>query len=86
MKRQEVYNAWKEESNRIEIRENFSEDLLNQIYQYEQKRDKPLFDYQRFVEVISFNLSAQAALVALGAVTGLVRFIFMFAVILGFEG
>ena len=86
MKRQEVYDAWKEQKNWTDIRQRFADDLVDQIYQYERKKNKPLFDYKRFTEIVSFHLSAQAALVAAGAAIGLVRLIFMFIVILGFEG
>jgi hypothetical protein len=83
MKRQEVYNAWKEKKNRIDVREHFTDEVMNQLYQYEQKKRKPLFDYQQFIELISANLPAQAALIVAGAVAGLGRVIFMIAVILG---
>ena len=82
MKRQEVYNAWKEKKNQIDVRERFTDEVMNQLYQYEQKKGKPLFDYQQFVELISANLPAQAALIAAGAIAGLGRVIFMIAVIL----
>lgn len=82
MKRQEIYNAWKEQKNQIDVREHLTDEVMNQLYQYEQKKRKPLFDYQQFVELISANLLAQAALIIAGAVAGLGRVIFMIAVIL----
>ena len=86
MKQLEVYNAWKEHKSKINISEQFMDNLMNQIYQNEQKKNKPLFDYQRLAEVVSYHFSAQAALVAAGSVIGFIRFVFMFIVILGFEG
>ena len=86
MKQSEVYDEWKEHKNQICLREQFAYNLMNQIYQNEQKKNKPLFDSQRLAEVASYHLSAQAALVAAGSVIGLIRFVFMFIVILGFEG
>ena len=84
MERQEVFNAWIEKTSQIDVRENFTDQVMKRIYQYEQKKRKSLFDYQRLVELISVHWPAQAALVAAGAVVGFVRVVFMIAVILGY--
>jgi len=73
MKRQEIYNAWKETKRQIDISEDFSRQMLNQIYRYEREKRKPLFDVDRLIERISAHPFAQAGLIAAGAVGGIVR-------------
>ena len=77
MKSEEIYNAWKERKSQIDIRENFADEVLNQIYQYEREKRKPLFDGHRLIELISANRFAKAGVVTAGAVTGLVRIMFV---------
>jgi len=82
MKSEEIYNAWKEQKSQIEVSSAFSGRVMNQIYQYEQAKRKPLFDMQRLVDIISAHTLAKAGLVAAGAAMGLVRLMFMILVIL----
>ncbi len=82
MKSEEVYDTWKEEKSQIDIREDFADEVMNQVYQYAQKKRKLLFDVQWLVELISAHPLAKAGLVTAGAVTGLVRLILMIVVIL----
>jgi len=77
MKSEEIYNAWKERKSQIDIRENFADELMNQIYQYESEKRKPLFDGHRLIELISTRPLSKAAVVTAGAVTGLVRIMFV---------
>ncbi len=77
MKSEEIYNAWKERKSQIDIRENFSDELMNRIYRYEQKKRKPLFDVHRLIELISAHRFVKAGVVTAGAVTGLVRIMFV---------
>ncbi|MHC4196149.1 MAG: hypothetical protein ACYSQZ_09505 [Planctomycetota bacterium] len=82
MKTEEIINNWNEQRNRIEVGENFTKDVMNQVYQYERLKRKPLFDMQRLIELISAHPLAKAALIATGAVAGVVRIVFMIIVIL----
>ena len=82
MNRQEVYNAWKEKKRQVDISEDFTDEMMNQIHQYEQKKSKSLFDMQRLIDVISDHPLAKIGLIAVGAVTGLVRLIFVIIMIL----
>ena len=82
MKAKQMYHAWKEGKSKIRIRDNFTEAVMNQICQYEQNKRKSFFDMQWLVDLISTHPLAQAGLIATGAVTGLVRLIFMILVIL----
>ena len=83
MKSEEAYNAWRNKKSQIEIGENFTKEVMNQVYEYEQEKRKPLFDVQRLVELISAHPLAKIGLVAAGAVTGLVRIVFMVCTFLG---
>jgi hypothetical protein len=78
MKSEEIYNAWKERKSQIDIRENFSDELMNRIYRYEQKKRKPLFDAHRVIELISAHRFVKAGVVTAGAAVGLVRVMFVF--------
>jgi len=82
MKSEEIYNTWKERKSQVEVSSAFSGRVMNQIYQYEQAKRRPLFDIQRLVDIISAHTLAKAGLVAAGAAVGLVRLIFMILVIL----
>jgi len=83
MKRQEIYNAWKETKRQIDISEDFSRQMLNQIYRYEREKRKSLFDGHRLIELISAHRLAKAGLVTAGAVTGFVRIMFVVYAFLG---
>ena len=85
MKRQEVYDSWIKERSQINIGKDFSDNLMNRVYKYEQKKNKPVFDYQRFIEIVSYQLSVRAAILVTGAAIGLARFIIMFAAVLGYQ-
>ena len=77
MKSEEIYNAWKERKSQIDVRENFSDELMNQIYRYEQKKRKPLFDGPRLIELISAHRFVKAGVVTAGVATGFVRIMFV---------
>ena len=82
MKSREVYNAWKERKSQIEIAENFTDQVMNQVYQYTQKKRKPIFDMRQLVELISAHPLAKAGLIATGAIAGFIRLVFMVIMIL----
>jgi len=82
MKRQEVFNAWIEKTSQIDVRENFKDEVMKQIYQYEQKKRETSFNMRWFVDLISAHPLAQAALIAVGTMTGFIRVVFIILVIL----
>jgi hypothetical protein len=82
MKSEEIYNAWKNGKSQIEIGKGFSDRVLKQIHQYEQGKRARIFDMQQFLEFISLHPLAKAALIATGAVAGVVRLVFMIIMIL----
>jgi len=83
MKSEEIYNAWKERRSQIDIRKNFADEVMSQIYRYERRKRKPLFDVNRLIELISAHRFVKAAVVTTGAVTGLVRIMFVVYAFLG---
>ena len=84
MKCEEIINNWKDHRSQIEVGKNFTDDVMNQIYQYEQKKEKSLFDVQRLINLISAHSLAQAGLIATGALIGFFRLVFMIGIILGY--
>ena len=82
MKTEEIYNTWKEQKSQIEVGKGFSDKVMTQIYQYEQKRRESLFDMQSLVELISAHMLAKAGLILAGGVVGFIRVIFMISMVL----
>ncbi|MHC4691180.1 MAG: hypothetical protein ACYS67_00465 [Planctomycetota bacterium] len=82
MKTEEIYNAWKEQKSQIEVGKGFSDKVMTQICQYEQKKHKSLFDMQSLVELISAHMLAKAGLILAGGVVGFIRVIFMISMVL----
>ena len=82
MKSGEVYNAWVEQKRKAEVGENFTEKVMNQVYQYEKSKPKPMFGVQRLVEFISAHASVQTAMITAGAFIGFIRLALMLHVLL----
>ena len=82
MKSQDVYNRWKEEKAPPERRKDFANKIMIQIYDYEYKKNAPLFDLGKFIELISKHTLAKTALITGGAITGIVRLIIVVLMIL----
>ncbi len=82
MKDNEVYESWRQEKRQIDVSPNFTDRAMNQVFQWEQSRKKPLFTMERLIELISFHPLAKTGLVAAGGVTGIVRLIIMINTIL----
>ena len=77
MKSEEIFDAWKKRKSQIDLRENFADEVMNQIYQFERDKGRPLFDVQRLIELISAHRFVKAGAVTAGVVVGLVRIIFV---------
>jgi len=82
MKKQELYDAWKEKKHQVTTSESFINKVMEQAYQYEQKKRETSFNMRWFVDLISAHPMAQAALVAVGAMTGFIRVVFIILVVL----
>jgi uncharacterized protein (DUF488 family) len=82
MKENEAYESWRQEKSRIDVSHNFADRVMNEICQWEQSRKSPLFAIDRLIELISFHPLAKIGLLAVGAVTGIVRLIIMIHAIL----
>jgi uncharacterized protein (DUF488 family) len=83
MKDNEVYESWRQEKRQIDPSQNFTNRVMDQVYQWEQSRKSPRFTIERLIELISFHPLAKIGLVAIGAVVGVVRLIIMIQTILG---
>ena len=77
MKRQEVYDAWKERKRQFGIREKFADEVMSRIYLHEQNKRKPLFDIQPLIELVFSHRIGKAALIAAGVIIGLTRITFV---------
>jgi len=82
MKDHEVYESWRQEKRQIEVSQNFTGKVMDQINAWEQSRHFRRFNVARFVELISFHPLAKTGLVAVGAITGILRLIIMIHAIL----
>jgi len=82
MKDHEVYESWRQEKRQIEVSQNFTGEVMDQINAWEQSRNFRRFNVARFVELISFHPLAKTGLVAVGAITGILRLIIMIHAIL----
>lgn len=82
MKENEVYESWKKEKRQIDVSQNFTDRVMNDVYQWEQSRKSPGFAIERLIELISFHPLAKIGLVTAGAVTGIIRLIIMINAIL----
>ena len=83
MKRQEVYDNWKEENRQIDTRRSFTDEVMDRVYQYQQDRSRRFFKFRWLIDIISEHPLAQAAVVAAGAATGLIRIALVVCVFLG---
>lgn len=82
MKDHKVYESWRQEKSQIDVSQNFTDRVMNQVYRLEQSRNIPQLKMERLIELISFHPMAKTGLVAVGAVTGIVRLIIMINTIL----
>ena len=82
MKSQDIYNRWKEEKTQPEIKKDFGDKIMHQINRHEHKKDTPLFDLGKFIELISKHTLAKTAFIVGGAITGIVRLIIVVLMIL----
>jgi len=82
MKDHEVYESWKQEKRQINPSQNFTDLVMNQVYQWEQSRKSPQAIIERLIELITFHPIAKIGLVAAGAVTGIIRLVIMIQAIL----
>ena len=82
MNNEDIYNAWKEKKRQVDIRQNFTDEVMNQVCQYEQNKRKCSFDVQSLIELMSAHTLAKAGLIFTGGVVGFIRVILMFRMVL----
>jgi hypothetical protein len=81
MDKKNIYKLWIEKKSQVEISESFPDKVMNRIYQYQQQ--PRWFDMQRLIDFIYAHTLLKGGLVAIGALIGLVRIIYMISTILG---
>ena len=79
MKSEELYEEWKETRRKVVPSENFINKVVNQAYEYEQEKKKTPRTMKRLIDFVSAHPFAQAALIAMGVMSGFMR---MFVVII----
>jgi hypothetical protein len=82
MKSDEIYESWRQERRHIEVSQNFTDRVMDEVNQLEQNRNITQLKMNRLIELISFHPLAKTGLVAVGAVIGVVRVIIMILAIL----
>ena len=82
MKDHEAYESWRQAKSQIDVSQNFTDHVMNEVYQLEQIRKSPLFSMESLIELISFHPLAKTGLVAAGAITGILRLMIMIHAIL----
>jgi hypothetical protein len=82
MNNEDIYNAWKEKKHQVEIHENFIDEVMTQICQYEKNKRKSLFDVQSLIELMSAHTLAKAGLILTGGVVGFIRVVFVVTMVL----
>ena len=82
MNNEQIYRLWKEQKGNVEISEDFSGKVMRQIFRYQEKKRKSLFDIYRLIDLISANTMAKAAMITCGAIAGFVRIAFMIRMVL----
>ena len=82
MKDHEFYESWRQEKRQIDVSQNFTDQAMNKVYQWQQNRNVYQLKMERLIELISFHPLAKFGLVAAGAATGIVRLIIMIQTIL----
>ena len=82
MKDNEVYESWRQKKGQIDVSQNFTDRVMNQVYQWRQSRKNSPLTMEGLIELISFHPLAKTGLVAAGAVTGIARLIIIINTIL----
>ncbi len=82
MKSEQFYDNWKKQRSQVEVGHDFTEKVMKQVYQYEQRRKSSLFDIQWLVATITAHPLVQAAMIAVGAIVGFIRLAIMLHILL----
>ena len=82
MKSEKLYEDWKKQRSHTKAGHDFTEKVMKQVYQYEQRRKSSLFDIQRLIETITALPLVKAAMIAIGAILGFIRLALMLHILL----
>ena len=80
MDKKKLYEIWLEKKSHVQISGSFPDKVLNQIYHYKQR--PRWFDIQQLIDIISAHSIMKNGLIAIGALIGLVRVMYMVFMIL----
>ena len=78
MDKKHIYNNWLEKKRQTEVAASFSDRVMNRIY--EQKPN--WFDVQYIIEIISAHAIIKNGLIAVGAILGFIRVMYMLLIAL----
>ncbi len=73
MNSDEIMNLWVERKSQVEPPRGLADKVMNQLHKRRSHGRRPVFDICRLIEIISSSRAATAAVIALGAATGIVR-------------
>ncbi len=78
----ERYRAWREQKKQIDVSDAFAGRLMTRVRQYQEAKEKGLFDSQQFLEWLSGRFWAKVALAVIAAGLGFVRLVCVIVTIL----
>lgn len=73
MNRQNIYDQWKQKKADVPTDTDLADKVMHAIDLYEEKKKLPLIDFDRLAEKFAALKFAKPALIASGAVVGLIR-------------
>jgi len=77
MKVDEIYRLWKDRAGQVKPLPDFRDGVMNRIYRYEAQRRTRLWDSDWLLDWLAGRPLVKAALVAAGAMGGLLRVAFV---------
>ena len=75
MNSEQRYRAWREQKKQVDVSEDFAGKLMTRVRQYQDAKEKGLFDSQQFLEWLSGRFWAKGALAVIAAGLGFVRLV-----------
>ncbi len=82
MRSEDVMKAWVESKRGAEIGGDAADRVMGRIFEYEEKKSRPLVDVRGFVEPVFNRIFTKPALVITGLIGGFLRVCFTFYVLL----
>ena len=83
MDHEQLYNTWKEKRADLQPSPDFPDRVMNQVYQLERARRKPIFDLEPLLERLTTRPLVRVSLVAGALTIGVCRITITLLVLLG---